>query len=143
MKVLVMFLILLAGCSSIYNEGSLFSFYERYLVDAKRDNIKLIYRDFFDDALVADVDINNSFIIEQLLFKENMKKIISHKESLYKDYGCLTVNGVDNDGKPIAINVEFSNHEPKWLMKDVDILLLDTKEDYSNTAVCPKEYVIH
>ncbi|WP_157372684.1 hypothetical protein [Photobacterium marinum] len=135
--------VLLSGCSSNYNEGSLFFFYESYLVDAKRDNIKLIYRDFFDDKLVADVDIDNPFIIDQLLFKENMKRIISYKESLYKGYGCLTVNGLDNDGKPIAINVEFSNHKPKWLMKDVDILLLDTKEDYSNIGVCPKEYVVH
>lgn len=143
MKIFLVIIAFLAGCSQGYKEVSLFSSYEMYLANAKRENIKLTYKDFFDEALMVGLDVNDPFIIEQLLFKDSMSKIISHKEEIYESYGCLTINGESHDGKPISINIEFSNHKPKRLMKMVDILILDSKEDYSNTGVCPKEYIVY
>lgn len=142
MRMLFIIVALLAGCSQGDKEFPLFSSYESYLANANKDNIKLTYKEFFDDALMVGLDVNEPFIIEQLLFKDSMSKIISHKERIYENYGCLTVNGESHDGKPISINIEFSNNQPKRLMKMVDILILDSKEDYSNTGVCPKEYIV-
>lgn len=135
-------LIMLFVSSFSVNSTTLTSAYKDYQNDLTFNNVKKNYRQFFSGVLVGGIDINNDFLVEQLMFKDNMKNVVKLNEVLYSDYGCLTVNGLGLDKQLMSFNIEYTRESPRALIKAVDILLLDNDEEFSNRAVCPKEYII-
>ncbi|MGR5079003.1 hypothetical protein [Photobacterium swingsii] len=135
-------LLLIMALSFSVNSASLTSAYNDYLKGLTFQNIENNYSQYFSDILVGDIDISDDYLKKQLMFKESMKSIDELNETLYSNYGCLTVNGFDFDNQPMSFNIEYTKESPRALIKAVDILLLESKLEFSNKAVCPKEYIV-
>ncbi len=132
----------MASCASIENEpdDTLYSKYVMYSSEADEDSIKVLYSKYFSNDLLGSESINDPEVVEQLLFKEYMKNYSNHVEKIANRAGCLTVNGFDEENKPITFNLEYTAYHGQWLISDIHILFLDDESKFLDIARCPDYY---
>ncbi len=133
---------LLLSCANINDKPNdvLYNKYLMYSSEVNANNIKKLYPKYFSSDLLKTESINDPEVKDQLLFKEYMKSYLSHSENIVNKIGCLTINGFDEEKKPISFNLEYINNNSSWLINSIHILFLKDESKFSDTAKCPNYY---
>jgi len=130
---LIAFTLIITGCSTIKSSDSLYTVYSKYTAAATNDNN---YIKYFNETITSKVSENNA---SQLLFHQYMVKEKEHFTKINDNIGCLTVNGVNKSGGPIAFYLKYEFINNQWLISDIDVSFLENVELYRNAALCPDE----
>ncbi len=139
-SLLIIFSLLIFSCASVETKNSLFDSYKKYGSTSNKKNIASIYSDFFSHDLLGSENISDPEVIDQLLFKDLMAKYHSHYEEIYGEFGCLTINGYDNENGVVAFNLKYILRGEDWLIREIHIFYPENESDLSNTAKCPGDY---
>ena len=133
----------LTSCGIIKSEysSSLYSKYTMYSAEANKDNIRKLYPKYFSANVVGSESTDDPEVIEQLLFKDYMKKNFNNLEMIAGNKGCLTVNGFDAENQPISFNLEYVFYNNEWLINDIHVLFLDDSSKFQSIARCPGYYL--
>lgn len=130
-------LALLGACSFITpHQSGLYDAYQIYANSVDSDNVRQQAADFFSEKVIGTVPLAADASVEQLLFRNYMADIRDHYESVQKQYGCLTVNGYDDDKQPVQFNLGYRYQSERWLIDDIHVLLLDSEEGFDNNSHC-------
>ena len=83
---------------------------------------------------VAEDDKNTLFLLK---ITNYMKKVSSHFQRIENERGCLTVNGIGEDGEPISLFLEYKKERSLWLVNYIHISMLESPSEYVLLAKCP------
>jgi coproporphyrinogen III oxidase-like Fe-S oxidoreductase len=141
MRSITLFLVLFfSACAVKMNNGPLYSSYYRYDQSVSVDNLHKLQSDFFSSNLIKNLNVDESEITEQLLFKKYMFKQKSHFEKINEKVGCLSINGFDNENMPISFNIKYIAENEHWLIEEIGVLFVNSIADFTDSAKCPSEY---
>lgn len=129
--------IFLSGCVLLSENRGLYGEFDEYKKSVAESSIVENYSRFFDVRLTSSISIDDPSSIAQLEFSKYMEKEIIHYDVIENGKGCLTVNGVDQKGSPIAFYVEYKMTNKAWLISDVDVSILENEKEYRNEPLCP------
>ncbi|MBO1897381.1 hypothetical protein HNW13_016720 [Shewanella sp. BF02_Schw] len=141
MKLIIFCLVfLVSSCSIKTNEEQLYLNYFHYKNSVHKDNLLQISPDIFSQNLLTKLNINETHVSEQLLFKKYMSKQIAHFEKIDGLVGCLSINGLDNESMPMSFNIKYIYEHDRWLIDEIGILFVNSTIDFKQSAQCPSEY---
>jgi hypothetical protein len=141
MKLIIFCLVfLVSSCSIKTNEEQLYLNYFHYKNSVHKDNLLQISPDIFSQNLLTKLNINETHVSEQLLFKKYMSKQIEHFEKIDGLVGCLSINGLDNESMPMSFNIKYIYEHDRWLIDEIGILFVNSTIDFKQSAQCPSEY---
>ncbi|USD67897.1 hypothetical protein [Vibrio sp. SCSIO 43136] len=141
MKFLLFLTLLLSfGCSNNMTKPSLYSTYKSYIQQINESNAASVAPKYYDPELLNQIDLNNHRNLFQVLFFVPMKKVDSYAETIHDNYGCLSVNGFEEGGNPMSINIEYNHNS---LISDVGVFILESTEDFFTKGTCPNEYEVY
>jgi len=132
--ILIIFMSLLASCTSVKNTDVLHAQFTNYSDYSKSDLDIMGYAQYFSENIIKKINKKNS---SQLLFAQYMSREIDHFSEIDENIGCLTINGVDKSNNPIAFYLRYDLTEKQWLISGIDISFIDSKELYNKKALCP------
>lgn len=138
--ILLTLLFTLACCAKNGTNNSLINTFEKYRLNANKNNILSDWSHYFDSTVIGNEDINDQEIIDQFLFKSIMKRSINHYEKYDNGFGCLTVNGIDEEDRPIAFNLKYIYNNRNWLISEIHVLFAENSDQLSASAKCPSDY---
>ena len=134
--------IFMTACASISSKDEpLYSAYSKYKIEANKENIGKLSSMYFSTELLKGKNTSNSEIQNQLLFKDYMAATRNHFERVNGTQGCLTVNGFDGEKMPLVFNIEYLRVTEKWVIKAIDIQLVNSEHEFRHVGTCPHEYV--
>ena len=132
-NICILLSLVIVGCSTPNKKSTLYANYEEY----KNSSLKSKgYTEYFSEVVTNKINTGNK---SQLLFSKYMKKELHHYEKKNNNKGCLTINGVAAENKPISFFLEYKNKNGKWLISDIDVSFLEEKNNYNLKALCPKD----
>ncbi|HWV16940.1 MAG TPA: hypothetical protein VN030_16030 [Cellvibrio sp.] len=105
-----------------------------------KDNIVEQASNFFPQSLLGNDYQSNSDTVNQLLFKNYMTAKDSHYEKINSQDGCLVVNGYDEGGAPLIFSLKYTLINARWLIDDIHVVFIESKNDFSGSAKYPAEY---
>ncbi|WP_351008396.1 hypothetical protein [Shewanella sp. S1-58-MNA-CIBAN-0166] len=141
MKLIIFCLVfLVSSCSIKTNEEQLYLNYFHYKNSVHKDNLLQISPDIFSQNLLTKLNINETHVSEQLLFKKYMSKQIEHFEKIDGLVGYLSINGLDNESMPMSFNIKYIYEHDRWLIDEIGILFVNSTIDFKQSAQCPSEY---
>lgn len=130
----------MAGCASTNDSPPvLFQAYSQYKTATNDENIKELADQYFTRSLLGENHRTNPDATRQLLFKNYMVSEDSHFERSDSQEGCLTINGYDKDKEPVIIRLRYVSDLERWLIDEIHIDLVESRDDFSKEAGCPKE----
>jgi len=132
--------LLMVGCASTNDRSSvLFQAYSQYKTATNGENIKELAERYFTPSLLGESHPTNPDATRQLLFKNYMASEDSHFEKSDSQEGCLTINGYDEDKEPVIIRLKYVSDQEGWLIDEIHIALVESRDDFSKEARCPTE----
>jgi len=141
MRFIIVFLsFLLFSCANDTNDKLLYTNYSNYDKNININNLPKSSPHYFSQNLLSDIDLKDAEVSEQLLFNTYMAKQLEHFEKSNGVFGCLTINGLDNEKMPISFNLKYIFENKRWLIDEIGIVFVNTLSDFSKTAQCPDEY---
>lgn len=140
-RILLLATLLLASCATISKDESLYSAYSKYKTESNKENIGSLSSTYFSAELLEGKNTSNSEIQKQLLFKDDMVVTQNYFEKVNGAQGCLTINGFDREKTPLVFNIEYLRVNEKWMIKAIDIQLVNSEHEFRDTAACPYEYI--
>jgi hypothetical protein len=139
--VLILAALFMVACATISTDESLYSTYSKYKVGANKENIGELSSRYFSAELLKGKNTSNSEVQKQLLFKDYMAVTRNHFERINGTQGCLTVNGFDGEKIPLVFNIEYLRVHEKWMIKAIDVQLVNSEREFRDVAICPYEYI--
>ncbi len=139
--ILILTALFLVACATISKDEPLYSAYSKYKAEANKENIGTLSSTYFSAELLKGKNTSNSEIQKQLLFKDDMAVTHNHFERINGTQGCLTVNGYDSEKVPLVFNIEYLRVNKKWIIKAIDVQLVNSEHEFKDIAICPYEYV--
>jgi hypothetical protein len=143
MKILLfslLFSFFLLSCATTQKSSVLYQEYARYHKSITKDNVIKVARDFFSPSLLGKNYQTDPDAISQLLLKNYMVTEDSHHENMNKRYGCLTINGYDEENAPLVLSLKYIPINNRWLIDKIHIVFIDNVKYFSGSAKCPHEY---
>ena len=140
-RLLILSSLFFVACATIPKDEPLYSAYSKYKAEANKENIATQSSAYFSAELLKDKNTGNSEIQNQLLFKDYMAVTHNHFERINGTQGCLTVNGYDSEKVPLVFNIEYSRVHEKWMIKAIDVQLVNSEHEFKDKAICPYEYI--
>jgi hypothetical protein len=131
----------MVACTTISKDEPLYGAYSKYKAEAHEENIGALSSTYFSAELLKDKNTSNPEIQKQILFKDYMAVTRNHFERTNGTQGCLTVNGFDREKMPLVFNLEYLRVAEKWMIKAIDIQLVNSEHEFRDTATCPSEYI--
>ncbi len=104
---------------------------------ATESNIQSDVELYFTERAAKEMDWDQVNTIHWVLFKNTMTSTVSMFESHYGDYGCLSINGLNDKLEPITFNIEYVELDIVPKISIVDIMLLNHQDEYKQRAICP------
>ena len=139
--ILILAALFLVACATISKDEPLYSAYSKYKAEANKENIGALSSVYFSAELLKGKNTSNPEIQKQLLFKDYMAVTRNHFERINGTQGCLTVNGYDSEKVPLIFNIEYLRVNEKWMIKAIDVQLVNSEHEFRNMATCPYEYI--
>jgi len=115
---------------------TLFTEINKLVEEEKIVNKKEIY---FTKNYLSEVNINDKNSLFLLSIPGHIKSISSHYEKVFNSLGCMSINGSDEEGGPISLDIEFIEEQGKWRINYMYLDFINTKNDYRKEAKCPKK----
>jgi hypothetical protein len=131
----------MVACATISKDEPLYSAYSKYKAEANKENIGALSSAYFSAELLKGKNTSNPEIQKQLLFKDYMTVTRNHFERINGTQGCLTVNGFDREKMPLVFNLEYSRVAEKWIIKAIDVQLVNSEHEFRVLGTCPSEYI--
>ena len=121
------------------NETNLYEIYLEHAEYVNGEQIADNREKYFTKSYLREVDVDD----EKSLFLLKISKYIDKVDSKYQiikgGVGCLTINGFEENGDPVALHIEYKNRKREWLINYIYLDLLEDQADFENHAVCPDE----
>jgi len=134
-------ILFLAGCvSTLRTQPVLFQTYSQYKESTNKNNIKVVAKDYFSQSLLGEKYLANPDSTKQLLFKNYMVTIANHFERVNIKYGCLSINGYDEENAPLIFSLKYMLTNGQWLIDKIHVVFIENKKDFSTNAKCPESY---
>ncbi len=147
MKNIVIYLsisLFITGCASTNDIDSvLFAKYSQYKESVNKDNLNEIADEYFALSLLGKNYQNNPEAQYQLLFKSYMASIDSHYEILNSQTGCLNINGFDEEKSPLIFSLQYTFSNEDWLISEIHVAFIESKNNFATKAKCPAEYALN
>lgn len=118
-------------------DGILYQSFVEYRNTLKSETVASEYPLFFSRELIGDVSVEDPDTQSQLLFHKSMKKEIMHFEERTGEHGCLTINGTDHNGAPMAFNLQYIKEQERWLIRSINLFFPLVREELPTKASCP------
>ena len=139
--ILILVTLFLVSCATISKDEPLYSAYSKYMTESNEENIGALSSTYFSAELLKGKNTSNADIQKQLLFKDDMAVTRNHFERVKGTQGCLTINGFDREKMPLVFNIEYWRVNEKWIIKAIDIQLVNSEHEFRDAATCPYEYI--
>jgi hypothetical protein len=136
----LLFSFFLLSCTTTQKSSVLYKEYSRYDKSITKDNAIKVARDFFSPSLIGKNYQTDPDAISQLILKNYMVIEDSHHEKMNKQYGCLTINGYDEENAPLVLSLKYIQTNKHWLIDKIHIVFIDNVKHFSDSAKCPHEY---
>ena len=135
--------VLLMGCANTpHTKSGLYETYKQYqstVQDDYESATELITDRFMDVYNQEKLEIEPDQFFP---FLEYLPTIIRNEEDVFESReegrGCLTVVGIDSEGEPASISIEFVVDQDRWLMNAFEIGYYERREWLPSEAVCPE-----
>ena len=140
-RVFIILSVLLAvGCSVTQpHKNDLFGFYKVLANEVARSSVVENREKYFSDSYLSEVavdDEKSTFVLE---IPGQLNKVISHYQVVTSDVGCLTLNGLDIEGYPATLSVEYIFKNGYWLVNYMFLEFLEEQSSFKTEAVCPRD----
>lgn len=133
--------VLLFGCTMVATkETDLFEIYKELAKEVSNSSVVANREKYFSNFYLSDVTENNEKSTFVLKIPGQIRELISHFQAIQsKEIACLTINGLDVEGYPASINIEYTYENGAWLVNYMHLNLLESQSSFTNEAVCPRE----
>lgn len=132
--------IVFSGCSTLKtNEVQLFDSYNQLFYEVKEgDIIQNRYKYFTNNYLkeVNPEDANSRILLK---LSNYINKEISHYQKINDSYGCLSINGFDENKEPLSLHIEYKIENNMWLINYIFVSFLESTSNYAIQATCPHD----
>lgn len=136
----LVFALFITGCATVHDPSLLYGEYSHYENGVNKNNIIEVASNFFSPSLLGNEYQTDPDATSQLLFKNYMVSTDSHYESANDLEGCLTINGYDEENFPLIFSLKYISRKGHWLIDNIHVVFVESKEDFSSSAKCPSEY---
>ena len=121
-------------------ETDLFGEYKKLAQEVSNSTVIENREKYFSNFYLSDViedDEKSTFVLK---IPGQIAEFISHFQAMRgQGIACLTVNGLDIEGYPASVNVEYAYESGVWLVNYMHLSLLESQSEFKNEAICPRE----
>ena len=142
MSRLILGLIVFIGANCAIGDTNETNLYEIYLEHAEYANGGQIADNrekYFTKFYLSEVDVGDEKSLFLLSISKYIDKVDLNYQIINGGVGCLTINGFEENGGPVALHIEYKNRKREWLINYMYLDLLENQVDFENRAVCPDE----
>jgi len=138
--ILILAVLISSGCAT--NEELDPVLYDNYVAldkSVKQSNITKEMTNYFTASYLSEVSLSDKKSLLLLNLSGYMGSVKSHYQKINNNTGCLILNGFDENKEPLSLFIEYKNKKSLWLVNYMYISFLKSKNDFTNSAKCPRE----
>jgi len=100
--------------------------------------LKTEQTDLYEEYIKQTQAVKNKTIVSNRT-SEYVHQVFSHYQKITDQKGCLSINGIDLNKDPVSLHLEYKKEKGVWLVDYIFLHLIESREDYAEKALCPRE----